>query len=72
VSVNRPIVFDRLEGLTTVLPIYPPGPVTLRVPVRRVPGRAARGEATVSYMACGAQGCLAPVIDRRVTFVLPD
>jgi thioredoxin 1 len=72
VSVNRPIVFDRLEGLTTVLPIYPPGAVTLRVPVRRVPGRAARGEATVSYMACGAQGCLAPVIDRRVTFVLPD
>ena len=72
VSVNRPILFDRVEGLTTVLPIYPPGAVTLRVPVRRVPGRPARGEATVSYMACGAQGCLAPVIDRRVTFVLPD
>ena len=72
VSVNRPVVLDRVEGLTTVLPIYPPGAVTLRVPVRRVPGRAARGEATVSYMACGAQGCLAPVIDRRVPFVLPD
>jgi thiol-disulfide isomerase/thioredoxin len=72
VSVNRPVVFDRVEGLGTVLPIFPAGPVTLSVPVQRVPGRAARGAATVSYMACGAQGCLAPVIDRRVSFVVPD
>jgi hypothetical protein len=52
--------------------MYPPGAVTLRMPVRRVPGRPLRGEAAVSYMACGAQGCLAPVIDRRVAFVLSD
>ena len=34
--------------------------------------RAGRGAATVSYMACGEQGCLAPVIDRRVTFAVQD
>jgi thiol-disulfide isomerase/thioredoxin len=63
---DRPIVNDVIEGLDTVLPVYPPGPVTLRLPVARGDGAADRTDVVVGYMACGPRGCLAPVQDRRV------
>lgn len=69
---DRPIVLDHIEELNTTLPIYPAGPVTLSVPVR-LPARGAaiRREISVSYMACSDRGCLPPVIDKRVSVVLP-
>lgn len=63
---NRPVVPDRLEELGVTLPVYPAGSVTVRLPVALDAGPAVRTEVYVSYMACGPQGCLRPVIDRRV------
>jgi thiol-disulfide isomerase/thioredoxin len=72
VIANRPIEIDRLEALNTSLPIYPPGPVTLRVPVDLIDRRvASRAEISVSYMACGPKGCRPPVMDRRLSVTVP-
>jgi thiol-disulfide isomerase/thioredoxin len=70
--VAGPLVADRaerpyrLDPLPTVLPVYPPGPVTLRVPVRLTSAQG-RGEVLVSYMACSDSGCLPPVIAQPMT-----
>ena len=76
--VRGPAVADRAEQhlrfdqLNTVLPIYPSGPVTLRVPVTIESSSSSRDAAIqVSYMGCSDNGCLPPVIDRRVPVRLP-
>jgi thiol-disulfide isomerase/thioredoxin len=65
---DRPEREDRIDALKTTLSVYPSGPVTLLAPVRIT--RPARAELSVSYMACGPEGCRAPVEDARllVTF----
>ena len=71
-SADRPIEIDRLEALATALPVYPAGPVTLRVPVELA--RSAQGfQATVevSYMACGPNGCLPPVTHKQIAVTVP-
>ena len=68
---NRPVVPDRLEELDVTLPVYPAGSVTVRLPVALDRGPAVRTDVYVTYMACGPQGCLRPVIDRAVAVTLP-
>ena len=69
---DRPEQPLRLEVLNTVLPVYPAGPVTLRVPITLEPRSASRDAAIrVTYMGCNDSGCLPPVIDRRVPVRLP-
>jgi thiol-disulfide isomerase/thioredoxin len=68
---NRPVVPDRVEELDLTLPVYPSGPVTIRLPVALDSGRAATTRVYVSFMACTAKGCLPPVIDRAVAVTLP-
>lgn len=77
-QVMGPAVPDRLEEvlrfelLKTALPVYPAGPVTLRVPVTIAASNAAReAEVQVSYMACSDTGCLPPVADRRMRVKMP-
>lgn len=66
---DRPIQLDVIPALNVSVPIYPAGPVTLRFPAKR----SGRGPAVfrVSYMGCGLRGCLAPVVDRRLSVALP-
>ena len=66
---NRPVMPDRVEELDVTLPIYPVGPVTVRVPVALDPAGPRATPVYVSYMACGPNGCLRPVIDRAVTVI---
>ncbi len=69
-QADRSPVSRQLEGFSAPLPIYPDGPVTLRLPVA-----AAGGPATlsISYMACSSEGyCLPPVVGRAVTVDLPS
>jgi thioredoxin 1 len=69
---DRPEQALRFDVLNTVLPVYPAGPVTLRVPITLGPPSASRDAALhVSYMGCNDTGCLPPVIDRRVPVRLP-
>ncbi|WP_141585676.1 protein-disulfide reductase DsbD domain-containing protein [Actinomadura sp. WMMA1423] len=64
---EKPVRWLDLPLLDTRLPVYPDGPVTVSLPVRRT-GRTA--EVVVSYGACSRTVCLPPVIDRvaAVTF----
>jgi hypothetical protein len=59
---------DRVESLNLTLPVYPPGPVTLRLPIE-IPGvgSSARVTLAVGYMACGPRGCMPPVEGKRVS-----
>ena len=75
--VKGPAIADRLEQdlrfeqLGCVLPVYPAGPVTLRVPVTLVGAPSAEGAIHVTYMGCSDLGCLPPVVERRVPVRLP-
>jgi thioredoxin 1 len=61
-EANRRAIDDPIEALHAVLRIYPDGPVTVRLPVALRGGRpTTRANVSVSYMACGTNGCLAPV-----------
>jgi hypothetical protein len=52
--------------------IYPEGPVTLRLPVRLPPGREwIEDEIKVTYMACTAYQCKAPVEGKIVQIRIP-
>lgn len=76
--VRGPAIVDRAEQdlrfdqLNVTLPVYPAGPVTLRVPVTIASAGSSRDAAIqVSYMGCSDLGCLPPVIDRRVQVRVP-
>ncbi|MER5638904.1 hypothetical protein ABT095_18310 [Kitasatospora sp. NPDC002227] len=58
-TADRATLLLRPAGLTTELPVYPDGPVTFTVPVRRTGSH--QGEVVVSYGACSASRCLLPV-----------
>jgi len=63
---------DQLPELKTTLSVYPPGAVTLRLPVAVPAARAGKPAlVSVTYMACGPNGCKPPVIDKRITVVVP-
>jgi hypothetical protein len=65
---DRPVESDRIDVLNLTFPVYPAGPVTLRMPVDLPPaGSATRAEVSISYMACGPKGCLPPVENKHVT-----
>ena len=71
-AADRPTTLDVIEVLRTALPVYPRGPVTLRIPVAFAATTAAvTGEAVVSYMVCTPEGCWRPVIGRRASFTIP-
>ncbi|HKW02951.1 MAG TPA: thioredoxin family protein [Vicinamibacterales bacterium] len=71
-SADRPVELDRIDALGAALPIYPAGPVTLRVPVSLARGaRTTPAVVDVSYMACSPKGCLAPVLHKRTAVSIP-
>lgn len=55
----------KIEELHVNLPVYPDGPVTVTVPVRKT--RDGRAEVIVTYAACSATTCLPPVRNRLIT-----
>ncbi|BBA99078.1 hypothetical protein RVR_5551 [Actinacidiphila reveromycinica] len=64
----------RPSGLDVALPVYPDGPVTLRLATRVAGGADRPGTASVrlTYGACSTDGaCLAPVRAHPVTLELP-
>lgn len=66
-TADMPVSILRIEELHVALPVYPDGPVTITVPVRRTgDGRA---EVTVTYAACSVTTCLPPVRNRLITLV---
>jgi hypothetical protein len=54
----------RPAGLDVDLPVYPDGPVTVTLPVRRT--GTDHAEVLVSYAACSETRCLPPVTDHAI------
>jgi len=63
---------ERVEILKQTFPMYPAGPVVMRIPVTRPEPSATPTEVSVTYMACGPKGCLPPVEDKRVKFTVKN
>ncbi len=54
------------------LPVYPPGPVTLRLPVTLPAGSGwVEDNISLTYMACGSGVCMPPVIGKTVSVRVP-
>jgi hypothetical protein len=64
-TADMPVSSLRIEELDVDLPVYPDGPVTVTVPVRR--SGDGRAEVVVTYGACSLTICLPPVRDRLIT-----
>ncbi len=58
-----------VAGVAAPVPVYPDGPVTLRLPVRVTGGRS--GLAWVGYASCSRSTCMPPVTRREVRLTLP-
>jgi len=63
-SANRAIRLLQVTGLQSAIPVYPDGPVTFTMPVRRTGSHQA--EVIVSYAACSEARCLMPVTGKAI------
>ncbi len=63
-AADAPVRSLRIEELGVDLPVYPDGPVTVTVPVRRTGN--GRAEVLVTYGACSVTTCLPPVHNRPI------
>jgi len=79
-AVRGPLVADqplhevRFAGFDQPFPVYPDGPVTLRLPVELPQGTGSAVATTVSitYMACSSEGrCMPPVAEQLVAVTVP-
>lgn len=69
-----PLTADQPTHLLDDLPVYPDGPVVLRLPIRLPAGPAGTTvpvEVLVSYMACSTETCKNPVNDARLVVAMP-
>lgn len=69
VSANASVIDLKQNGLDVPLPVYPDGPVTLRLPVKALASGDA--EVKVGYMACSESTCLPPV-EKVVPVTIPQ
>jgi hypothetical protein len=70
-TADQPSTSLYVPALALTFPVYPDGPVTLRVPVARVPSGGHDATLSVTYMACSGRTCLPPVVDKRIAVSLP-
>jgi hypothetical protein len=63
-----PATDTKIDGFDVPFPLYPDGPVTLRLPIKAIEGGNAPMELSLTYMACSLTGgCYPPVLDKTVT-----
>jgi hypothetical protein len=74
VTANQPVILDHFTTLDTAFPIYPDGPVTLRLPFRlTAQSEDVSVRVLVTYMACSSTGfCLPPVENKPIDLILPS
>ncbi|HET9223182.1 MAG TPA: protein-disulfide reductase DsbD domain-containing protein [Roseiflexaceae bacterium] len=72
-TASQPVILDRFATLNTAFPVYPDGPVTLRLPIAlAASGEPASITVQITYMACSSTGfCLPPVENKPLTLALP-
>ncbi len=71
---DRPVLFHTFEGFSAPFPLYPDGPVTLRLPLALTNVEATTElDLAITYMSCSSEGyCLPPVIAKQLAVALPD
>jgi hypothetical protein len=71
-TADQPVIFDQFATLNTVFPIYPDGPVTVRLPIAVAsPDTQTHMTIHVTYMACSSTGfCLPPVESKQMTLAV--
>ena len=72
---DQPIKNHYVEGFSEPFPIYPDGPVTLRLPIQteNSVGGSIQVQIAVTYMACSSQGrCLPPIVEKQVRVEIAD
>jgi hypothetical protein len=60
-----------VPALQMSFPVYPEGPVTLRLPVAVTADGSLRTTFSVTYLACSDSTCLAPVTRKPIVVTLP-
>jgi len=71
-TADKPVILDPFPTLNTAFPIYPDGPVTLRLPIA-LETHDTQLDMTVhvTYMACSSTGfCLPPVENKSVMLTI--
>ncbi len=66
---DQPVLEHLVEGFSEPFPIYPDGPVTLRLPVapQNHIEDSIQTNISVTFMACSSKGrCLPPVVDKQI------
>ncbi|MCX4539837.1 hypothetical protein [Streptomyces sp. NBC_01565] len=74
VAAGAEVLRINLPGVDSAVPVYPDGPVTVKLPIRAENAGASSGEsaggtakALISYASCNAEeGCNIPVMDHPV------
>ncbi len=70
-EMTESVQADGISGIEQV-PVYPAGPVTLRLPVRLPPGKGwFDQEVFVTYMACREGACMPPVENKPIAIRIP-
>jgi hypothetical protein len=60
-----------IKGFDQPFPIYPEGPVALRLPVK-LPTQPGEAKVAITYMSCSKEGiCLPPVVNQVLTVTVP-
>ncbi|MER7955818.1 hypothetical protein [Streptomyces sp. NPDC096030] len=65
-TVDKPVKSITVPGVRAAVPVYPDGPVTVKLPIRATaPGEA---KVLIGYASCSStEGCTIPVADRAVS-----
>ncbi len=71
-EASQPIQNIYVPALGMSFPVYPPGPVTLSLPLEFVGNdNWASMEISITYMACSNRTCLPPVINKHIFIQVP-
>ena len=73
VAESVPANTVKIQGMDQPFPIYPDGPITLRVPVKLTNADTKQAELSLTYMACSLTGgCYPPVMNKEIWVQLPQ
>jgi hypothetical protein len=69
-QANQPVIDLYFEMLEQSYPVYPDGPVTMRLPIEKPDRPTTPIELAINYMACSDTTCLPPVENKHISATL--
>jgi hypothetical protein len=71
-QANQPVIDLYFDILQRSYPVYPDGPVTVRLPIEKPDRPTTPIELAITYMACSDTTCLPPVENKPISAILRD